>query len=37
LELADEEPERWHIIDATQSKDQVQTEMRKAVLQKIAG
>ena len=37
LELADEEPERWHIIDATQSKDQVQAEMRKAVLQKIAG
>ncbi|MBG0786018.1 MAG: dTMP kinase [Anaerolineaceae bacterium] len=37
LELAGEEPERWHIIDATQSKDQVQTEMRKAVLQKIAG
>lgn len=37
LELADEEPERWHIIDATQSKDQVQAEMRKTVLQKIAG
>ena len=37
LELARDEPERWQIIDASQSKDQVQAEMRKFVLQKIAG
>ena len=37
LELAREEPERWQTIDASQGKDQVQAEMRKFVLQKIAG
>ena len=37
LQLAREEPERWQIIDASQGKDRVQEEMRKLVLQKIAG
>ncbi|HCU57239.1 MAG TPA: dTMP kinase [Anaerolineaceae bacterium] len=37
LELAREEPERWRIIDASAEKDRVQEEMRKFVLQKIAG
>ncbi len=37
LELARDEPERWQTIDASQGKDQVQAEMRKFVLQKIAG
>jgi dTMP kinase len=37
LELAREEPERWQTIDASAEKDRVQEEMRKFVLQKIAG
>ncbi len=37
LELARDEPGRWKIIDASQDKDQVQAEMRKFVMQKIAG
>jgi dTMP kinase len=37
LDLAGEEPERWQIINASQDKDQVQAEMRKFVMQKIAG
>jgi dTMP kinase len=37
LELAREEPERWQIIDASAEKERVQEEMRKYVLQRIAG
>lgn len=36
LELAREEPERWQIIDATQEKEQVQNEMRTAILERLA-
>jgi dTMP kinase len=32
LALVDEEPERWVVIDATQGKDQVQEDMRHAVM-----
>lgn len=35
LELAKEEPERWHYINAAQGKDQVQGEMRQAILQRL--
>jgi len=32
LTLAEEDPERWAVIDATQSKEQVQKSMQQAVL-----
>lgn len=33
--LAEAEPERWHIIDATKDKDQVQEAMRNAVSNRL--
>ncbi len=35
LELAKEEPERWHIIDATKGKAQVQEAMRKVIIERL--
>lgn len=35
LELAQAEPERWHLIDATKDKDQVQKAMRKVILDRL--
>lgn len=35
LELAQAEPERWHVIDATKDKDQVQKAMRKVILDRF--
>lgn len=35
LELAKLEPDRWQKIDATQDKDQVQKEMRRAVMARL--
>jgi dTMP kinase len=35
LALVDEEPERWVVIDATQGKDQVQKDMRHAVMSQL--
>jgi dTMP kinase len=37
LELVRSEPQRWHIVDASQSYDEVQEELRRVVLQKLAG
>jgi dTMP kinase len=36
LELANEEPERWVLVDATQEKEEVQKAMRQAVLDRLA-
>jgi len=35
MALAESEPERWVIIDATQNKDTVQEEMRAAVIKRL--
>ena len=35
LDLAQEEPERWIIIDASQEKDQVQKAMREAIMSRL--
>jgi dTMP kinase len=35
LELAKLEPERWDIIDASKNKDQVQQDMRQAVISRL--
>jgi dTMP kinase len=35
LELAKLEPERWDIIDASKDKDQVQQDMRQAVISRL--
>jgi dTMP kinase len=34
--LAEAEPDRWHIIDATQNKDSVQQAMRTAIMTRLA-
>ena len=34
-QLAKEEPERWQIVDASQSKEQVQTLLRQIVLNRL--
>ncbi len=36
LELAQAEPERWVVVDASQSWEQVQGSLRKAIAQKLA-
>jgi len=36
LELAQHEPERWVVIDATQKKEKVQEDMRQVILDKLA-
>lgn len=35
FELAKAEPERWHVIDATKDKDQVQRAIRKVILDRL--
>jgi dTMP kinase len=35
LALAQAEPERWRIIDATETKDQVQQQMRQAIMNRL--
>ena len=36
LELAQHEPDRWVVIDATQKKEKVQEDMRQVILDKLA-
>ena len=35
LSLAEQEPDRWVLIDATQGKDQVQGAMREAIFSRL--